>query len=230
MIRSDVCSAPCYVLQPPTPLCRLTPFHRPHKTLPTAAHSFGLGAPGNEDATPDSAYSSSGAGAGAGNSSSLAGLLGSPARRTMPGGGYQHHQHHQFYPSGEALNPTYASNINLCISDDIIISVTDHDDESDLQQQQQQEQQQQSQRFNPTTIASSSSSSNRITTAATNTNTHFIASPKSSSSSTVSSPRSPRFAQRNPVTGNGVEDYADKPRKPSSRRGGNSGWLIRLLI
>ncbi|XP_055539883.1 microtubule-associated protein Jupiter isoform X8 [Wyeomyia smithii] len=41
-------------------------------------------------------------------------------------------------------------------------------------------------------------------------------SPKSSSSS---SPRSPRFNQRNPVTGNGVEDYADKPRKPSSRRG-----------
>ncbi|XP_021705619.1 microtubule-associated protein Jupiter isoform X1 [Aedes aegypti] len=48
-----------------------------------------------------------------------------------------------------------------------------------------------------------------------------LTSPKSSSSSTVSSPRSPRFAQRNPVTGNGVEDYADKPRKPSSRRGGN---------
>ncbi|XP_058824415.1 microtubule-associated protein Jupiter isoform X3 [Topomyia yanbarensis] len=44
-------------------------------------------------------------------------------------------------------------------------------------------------------------------------------SPKSSSSST---PRSPRFNKRNPVTGNGVEDYADKPRKPSSRRGGNS--------
>ncbi|XP_058824416.1 microtubule-associated protein Jupiter isoform X4 [Topomyia yanbarensis] len=41
-------------------------------------------------------------------------------------------------------------------------------------------------------------------------------SPKSSSSST---PRSPRFNKRNPVTGNGVEDYADKPRKPSSRRG-----------
>ncbi|XP_062553942.1 microtubule-associated protein Jupiter isoform X2 [Armigeres subalbatus] len=46
-------------------------------------------------------------------------------------------------------------------------------------------------------------------------------SPKSSSSSTVSTPRSPRFAHRNPVTGNGVEDYADKPRKPSSRRGEN---------
>ncbi|XP_055644591.1 microtubule-associated protein Jupiter isoform X2 [Toxorhynchites rutilus septentrionalis] len=43
-------------------------------------------------------------------------------------------------------------------------------------------------------------------------------SPKSSSS-TSTMPRSPRFAQRNPVTGNGVEDYADKPRKPSSRRG-----------
>lgn len=180
------------------------------------AHSFGLGLPGNEDATPDSAYSSSGAGAGAGNSSSLAGLLGSPARRAVPAG-YQHH--HQFYPSGEALNPTYASNINLCISDDIIISVTDHDLESDLQQQEQelqQQQQQQSQRFNPT-IASSSN----CITAATKTNTNLIASPKSSSSSTVSSPRSPRFAQRNPVTGNGVEDYADKPRKPSSRRGGN---------
>ncbi|XP_050101563.1 microtubule-associated protein Jupiter isoform X3 [Anopheles aquasalis] len=36
------------------------------------------------------------------------------------------------------------------------------------------------------------------------------------------SPRSPRFAQRNPVTGNGVEDYADK-RKLSSRRGGAGG-------
>ncbi|XP_049531411.1 microtubule-associated protein Jupiter isoform X3 [Anopheles darlingi] len=36
------------------------------------------------------------------------------------------------------------------------------------------------------------------------------------------SPRSPRFAQRNPVTGNGVEDYADK-RKLSSRRGGAAG-------
>ncbi|EAT33253.1 AAEL014490-PA [Aedes aegypti] len=71
-------------------------------------------------------------------------------------------------------------------------------------------------RFNPT-IASSSN----CITAATNTNTNLIASPKSSSSSTVSSPRSPRFAQRNPVTGNGVEDYADKPRKPSSRRGEN---------
>ncbi|XP_065087023.1 microtubule-associated protein Jupiter isoform X2 [Ochlerotatus camptorhynchus] len=49
-----------------------------------------------------------------------------------------------------------------------------------------------------------------------------LTSPKSSSSSTMSSPRSPRFAQRNPVTGNGVEDYADKPRKPSSR-GGHGG-------
>uniref|UniRef100_A0AAG5CUP3 Microtubule-associated protein Jupiter n=1 Tax=Anopheles atroparvus TaxID=41427 RepID=A0AAG5CUP3_ANOAO len=37
------------------------------------------------------------------------------------------------------------------------------------------------------------------------------------------SPRSPRFAQRNPVTGNGIEDYGDKPRKPSSRRGGVGG-------
>ncbi|XP_050070834.1 microtubule-associated protein Jupiter isoform X1 [Anopheles maculipalpis] len=37
------------------------------------------------------------------------------------------------------------------------------------------------------------------------------------------SPRSPRFAQRNPVTGNGVEDYADKPRKLSSRRGAGDG-------
>ncbi|XP_049531410.1 microtubule-associated protein Jupiter isoform X2 [Anopheles darlingi] len=35
-----------------------------------------------------------------------------------------------FYPSGESLNPTYASHINLCISDDIIISVTEHDDEA----------------------------------------------------------------------------------------------------
>ncbi|XP_058449385.1 microtubule-associated protein Jupiter isoform X2 [Malaya genurostris] len=43
-----------------------------------------------------------------------------------------------------------------------------------------------------------------------------LTSPKSSTSST---PRSPRFNKRNPVTGNGVEDYADKPRKPSSRRG-----------
>ncbi|XP_035793040.1 microtubule-associated protein Jupiter-like isoform X2 [Anopheles albimanus] len=35
-----------------------------------------------------------------------------------------------FYPSGESLNPTYASHINLCISDDIIISVTEHDGEA----------------------------------------------------------------------------------------------------
>ncbi|XP_055645111.1 microtubule-associated protein Jupiter-like [Toxorhynchites rutilus septentrionalis] len=42
---------------------------------------------------------------------------------------------------------------------------------------------------------------------------------KSSSSSQSTMPRSPRFAQRNPVTGHGIEDYADKPRKPSSRGG-----------
>lgn len=173
---------------------------------------------GNEDATPDSAAYSSGAAGGAGNSSSLAaaGLLGSPDRRAT--GRYHLHPHHQFYPSGEALNPTYASNINLCISDDIIISVTDHD-ESDLQQQQQQQQQ----RFNPP-IASSSSATN------TTTNTNFIASPKSSSSSTMSSPRSPRFSQRNPVTGNGVENYGDKPRKPSSRGGPGGGNLVFLAF
>uniref|UniRef100_A0A182TAK1 Uncharacterized protein n=1 Tax=Anopheles maculatus TaxID=74869 RepID=A0A182TAK1_9DIPT len=86
----------------------------------------------------------------------------------------------QFYPSGETLNPTYASNINLCISDDIIISVTEHNDD----------------------------------TVALNNN-NGKASPRS--------PRSPRFAHRNPVTGNGVEDYADKPRKLSSRRGAGDG-------
>uniref|UniRef100_A0A182QX21 Microtubule-associated protein Jupiter n=1 Tax=Anopheles farauti TaxID=69004 RepID=A0A182QX21_9DIPT len=92
----------------------------------------------------------------------------------------------QFYPSGEALNPTYASNINLCISDDIIISVTEHDDAA---------------------IGTDGSSLHGLTTNSNNGK----ASPRS--------PRSPRFAQRNPVTGNGVEDYADKPRKLSSRRG-----------
>ncbi|XP_049281874.1 microtubule-associated protein Jupiter isoform X2 [Anopheles funestus] len=88
----------------------------------------------------------------------------------------------QFYPSGETLNPTYASNINLCISDDIIISVTEHDD--------------------------------AVVPYGLNSN-NGKASPRS--------PRSPRFAQRNPVTGNGVEDYADKPRKLSSRRGAGDG-------
>ncbi|XP_050070835.1 microtubule-associated protein Jupiter isoform X2 [Anopheles maculipalpis] len=89
----------------------------------------------------------------------------------------------QFYPSGETLNPTYASNINLCISDDIIISVTEHNDDA---------------------VAPHGPNSN-----------NGKASPRS--------PRSPRFAQRNPVTGNGVEDYADKPRKLSSRRGAGDG-------
>ncbi|XP_035899626.1 microtubule-associated protein Jupiter isoform X5 [Anopheles stephensi] len=89
-------------------------------------------------------------------------------------------RHLQFYPSGETLNPTYASNINLCISDDIIISVTEHNDDA----------------------------------VGLNGN-DGKASPRS--------PRSPRFAQRNPVTGNGVEDYADKPRKLSSRRGAGDG-------
>uniref|UniRef100_A0A182F927 Microtubule-associated protein Jupiter n=1 Tax=Anopheles albimanus TaxID=7167 RepID=A0A182F927_ANOAL len=83
-----------------------------------------------------------------------------------------------FYPSGESLNPTYASHINLCISDDIIISVTEHDGEAPA-------------------------------------GAYQLPSPHAS----PRSPRSPRFAQRNPVTGNGVEDYADK-RKLSSRRGG----------
>ncbi|XP_039434807.1 microtubule-associated protein Jupiter isoform X2 [Culex pipiens pallens] len=150
----------------------------------------------NEDATPtDSApYSYQNLGgqqttAAAGlSSASLSGLLGSPAR-------------HQFYPSGEALNPTYASNINLCISDDIIISVTDHDEETAA-----------------TTTTTSDASYNQHQLQLFNT----TSSPKSTSSGgSTSTPRSPRFAQRNPVTGNGVEDYADKPRKPSSRRGGN---------
>ncbi|KAL1387520.1 hypothetical protein pipiens_001347 [Culex pipiens pipiens] len=151
----------------------------------------------NEDATPtDSApYSYQNLGgqqttAAAGlSSASLSGLLGSPAR-------------HQFYPSGEALNPTYASNINLCISDDIIISVTDHDEETAA----------------TTTTTASDASYNQHQLQLFNT----TSSPKSTSSGgSASTPRSPRFAQRNPVTGNGVEDYADKPRKPSSRRGEN---------
>ncbi|XP_058062162.1 microtubule-associated protein Jupiter isoform X2 [Anopheles bellator] len=54
-----------------------------------------------------------------------------------------------------------------------------------------------------------------------NGNGHISSASSDNGSSHTSprSPRSPRFAQRNPVTGNGVEDYADKPRKASSRRG-----------
>ncbi|XP_055602072.1 microtubule-associated protein Jupiter isoform X3 [Uranotaenia lowii] len=51
----------------------------------------------------------------------------------------------------------------------------------------------------------------------------FQTSSSSASQTSAETPRSPRFAQRNPVTGNGVEDYADKPRKPSTRRGGENG-------
>lgn len=76
---------------------------------------------------------------------------------------------------------------------------------------------------NGTSSSSTNGHSNGTSSAAPSQNgsTH-TSSPKSTSSGgSTSTPRSPRFAQRNPVTGNGVEDYADKPRKPSSRRGGN---------
>uniref|UniRef100_A0AAG5CUL3 Microtubule-associated protein Jupiter n=1 Tax=Anopheles atroparvus TaxID=41427 RepID=A0AAG5CUL3_ANOAO len=58
-----------------------------------------------------------------------------------------------------------------------------------------------------------------------NGNGHISSASSDNGSSHTSprSPRSPRFAQRNPVTGNGIEDYGDKPRKPSSRRGGVGG-------
>ncbi|XP_039434813.1 microtubule-associated protein Jupiter isoform X7 [Culex pipiens pallens] len=82
---------------------------------------------------------------------------------------------------------------------------------------------------NGTSSSSTNGHSNGTSSAAPSQNgsTHnflrrLTSSPKSTSSGgSTSTPRSPRFAQRNPVTGNGVEDYADKPRKPSSRRGGN---------
>ncbi|XP_055539875.1 microtubule-associated protein Jupiter isoform X2 [Wyeomyia smithii] len=164
----------------------------------------------NENANPDSAYSTHSRNA----TSSLGGLLGSPARsRHLP------YQQHQFYPSGEALNPTYASNINLCISDDIIISVTDHDEDNDDHHHDNSPASGNGKQPQTFTNAHNNANHHVTTTAsisALNTNNTFAASPKSSSSS---SPRSPRFNQRNPVTGNGVEDYADKPRKPSSRRG-----------
>ncbi|XP_058118229.1 microtubule-associated protein Jupiter [Anopheles ziemanni] len=132
----------------------------------------------NEDASPDSAYSS-------GQQSHSQQPVAGPGGIWAPFDGLplpplSPRRQLQFYPSGEALNPTYASNINLCISDDIIISVTEHDDAS-----------------------------------ASVLQSYGKASPRS--------PRSPRFAQRNPVTGNGIEDYGDKPRKPSSRRGGAGG-------
>ncbi|XP_053671039.1 microtubule-associated protein Jupiter [Anopheles nili] len=148
-----------------------------------SSHIFLRRLSNEEDVSPDSAYSSSQSHPPAGpggiwapfdaNGAGLVSLTGaplSPRRQQM-----------QFYPSGEALNPTYASNINLCISDDIIISVTEHDDAVE-----------------PLTVFNTGKASPR-------------------------SPRSPRFAQRNPVTGNGVEDYADKPRKLSSRRGAGDG-------
>lgn len=71
--------------------------------------------------------------------------------------------------------------------------------------------------------SSTNGHSNGTSSAPSQNGSTHTSSPKSSSSSvgSTSTPRSPRFAQRNPVTGNGVEDYADKPRKPSSRRGEN---------
>lgn len=72
--------------------------------------------------------------------------------------------------------------------------------------------------------SSTNGHSNGTSSAPSQNGSTHTSSPKSTSSSvgsTSTTPRSPRFAQRNPVTGNGVEDYADKPRKPSSRRGGN---------
>ncbi|XP_052888101.1 microtubule-associated protein Jupiter isoform X2 [Anopheles moucheti] len=155
--------------------------------ISSASSDNGSSHSNEEDASPDSAYSStrSHTQQQQQNMQSMAGPGGiwapfDTAAGMMPP--LSPRRQLQFYPSGETLNPTYASNINLCISDDIIISVTEHDD----------------------TVVPHGLNSN-----------NGKASPRS--------PRSPRFAQRNPVTGNGVEDYADKPRKLSSRRGAGDG-------
>uniref|UniRef100_A0A182P2J0 Microtubule-associated protein Jupiter n=1 Tax=Anopheles epiroticus TaxID=199890 RepID=A0A182P2J0_9DIPT len=153
--------------------------------ISSASSDNGSSHSNEEDASPDSAYSSSRSHTthhNAANPVAGPGGIWAPFDSTGMVPPLSPPRQMQFYASGETLNPTYASNINLCISDDIIISVTEHND----------------------TVAEHGPNS-----------IDGKASPRS--------PRSPRFAQRNPVTGNGVEDYADKPRKLSSRRGAGDG-------
>lgn len=55
--------------------------------------------------------------------------------------------------------------------------------------------------------------------AASTTNSTNTTSACSSSMMNVSSPKSPRYIQRNPVTGSGIDSQMFKPRKGSFRKG-----------
>lgn len=66
--------------------------------------------------------------------------------------------------------------------------------------------------------------------AASTTNSNNTTSACSSSLMTASSPKSPRYIQRNPVTGSGIDDKMFKPRKGSFRKGNLQEKLSDLII